>query len=157
MVQNSVKSCIYARRSVRRFTERRVERPLLEELLMAGCMAPTGSNMQSWRFMASGRSCTHQGDLRSLPRAIGYSSLHPGAVYGRGVGPKKRRRLRTGSACCNGSEHGGGEHHAACCGIRPGYLCRQILSADAGASPAGLAGAHRRAFAHDAGIFGKNP
>lgn len=52
MVENAVKSCIYTRRSIRRFTQRRVERPLLEELLMAGCMAPTGSNLQTWRFVA---------------------------------------------------------------------------------------------------------
>jgi nitroreductase len=52
MAENAVKSCIYARRSVRRFTQRRVERPLLEELIMAGCMAPTGSNLQTWRFVA---------------------------------------------------------------------------------------------------------
>lgn len=52
MEENAVKSCIYARRSIRRFSERRVERPLLEELIMAGCMAPTGSNLQTWRFVA---------------------------------------------------------------------------------------------------------
>lgn len=52
MAENAVKSCIYARRSIRRFTEQSVERPLLEELILAGCMAPTGSNLQSWRFVA---------------------------------------------------------------------------------------------------------
>lgn len=52
MAENPVRSCIYTRRSIRRFTQQRVERPLLEELLMAGCMAPTGSNLQTWRFVA---------------------------------------------------------------------------------------------------------
>jgi nitroreductase len=51
MAESPVKSCIYARRSIRRFTTQRVERSLIEELLMAGCMAPTGSNIQSWRFL----------------------------------------------------------------------------------------------------------
>lgn len=52
MEANIVKDCIYSRRSIRRYTEQRVERSLIEELLMGGCMAPTGGNLQSWRFVA---------------------------------------------------------------------------------------------------------
>ena len=51
MADSPVKSCIYARRSIRKFATQPVERSLIEELLQAGCMAPTGSNIQSWRFV----------------------------------------------------------------------------------------------------------
>ena len=52
MPGNAVKACMFARRSIRRFTQQPVERALIEELIRAGCMAPTGSNLQTWRFVA---------------------------------------------------------------------------------------------------------
>jgi nitroreductase/Pyruvate/2-oxoacid:ferredoxin oxidoreductase delta subunit len=39
-----------SRRSCRNFTERPVERPLLEDLVKAGITAPSGSNCQPWTF-----------------------------------------------------------------------------------------------------------
>ena len=47
---NPVLENILARRSIRKFTDRPVPRPLLETLVRAGLNAPTGHNLQTWRF-----------------------------------------------------------------------------------------------------------
>lgn len=47
---NPVVSAIYGRRSIRDFQERRIPRQLLEQLVECGIQAPSGHNMQSWRF-----------------------------------------------------------------------------------------------------------
>lgn len=41
---------ILSRHSVRHFTEKRIERTALETLIKAGIQAPTGHNLQTWRF-----------------------------------------------------------------------------------------------------------
>ncbi|MCI9173360.1 MAG: AMP-binding protein [Lachnospiraceae bacterium] len=41
---------IVSRRSVRAYQERPVEKELLDKLVLAGRMAPSGHNMQTWRF-----------------------------------------------------------------------------------------------------------
>ena len=47
---NPVLENIMARRSIRKFTEKPVPRALLETLVKAGMNAPTGHNLQTWRF-----------------------------------------------------------------------------------------------------------
>lgn len=47
---NPVISAIYGRRSVREFLDKRIPRKLLEQLVDCGCQAPSGHNMQSWKF-----------------------------------------------------------------------------------------------------------
>ena len=47
---NPVLETILARRSIRRFTAQPVPRTLLEALVRAGMNAPTGHNLQTWRF-----------------------------------------------------------------------------------------------------------
>lgn len=46
-----VSTAIAARRSIRRFTDRPVAPELIERLLTAATLAPSGKNMQPWRFV----------------------------------------------------------------------------------------------------------
>ena len=43
--------CIYARKSVRKYSGRRLGREAVEQLLLAGLQAPSGKNGQPWRFL----------------------------------------------------------------------------------------------------------
>lgn len=47
---NEVISCIMSRRSVRSFTEQDIDVNILKTIVEAGRMAPSGHNMQTWRF-----------------------------------------------------------------------------------------------------------
>lgn len=49
-LMNPVMQAILTRRSIRRFEERPIPRPVLEMILQAGYHAPSGHNMQTWRF-----------------------------------------------------------------------------------------------------------
>lgn len=46
-----LRQAVAERRSIRKFSSRRVERPLLEELLRAALWAPSGMNRQPWKFI----------------------------------------------------------------------------------------------------------
>ncbi len=61
-LMNPVMQVIFSRRSVRKFTEQEIRRPVLEMIVRAGCYAPSGHNMQSWRFTV----LTSQEDIRRL-------------------------------------------------------------------------------------------
>lgn len=47
---NPVIQNILSRRSIRKFTEEPIPRPILETILMAGYHAPSGRNLQTWKF-----------------------------------------------------------------------------------------------------------
>ncbi len=47
---NPVVHAIMNRRSIRDFTDRRIPREILETIVTCGCHAPSGHNMQTWRF-----------------------------------------------------------------------------------------------------------
>ena len=49
-LMNPVIHAILSRRSIRKFTEQEIPRPILDMILKAGYYAPSGHNMQSWRF-----------------------------------------------------------------------------------------------------------
>ena len=49
-LMNPVMQAILSRRSIRRFTDRPIEPAILEMILKAGYHAPSGHNMQTWRF-----------------------------------------------------------------------------------------------------------
>lgn len=49
-LMNPVMRAILSRRSIRKFTEQEIPRPVLDMILKAGYYAPSGHNMQSWRF-----------------------------------------------------------------------------------------------------------
>ena len=42
---------IASRRSIRRYTERRLDRCLIEQLVQAACWAPSNHNRQGWKFV----------------------------------------------------------------------------------------------------------
>lgn len=48
-MNETIKS-ILERRSIRSFTDRKIERDLLEQIVQAGYYAPSGRNLQTWRF-----------------------------------------------------------------------------------------------------------
>ncbi len=49
-LMNPVMQTIFSRRSIRKFTDQEIPRPILDMILKAGYHAPSGHNMQSWRF-----------------------------------------------------------------------------------------------------------
>lgn len=49
-LMNPVLYNIFHRRSIRRFQDKAISKPMLETLINAGIMAPSGKNMQSWKF-----------------------------------------------------------------------------------------------------------
>lgn len=49
-LMNPVMQAIFARRSVRKFTDAPIPKEILEMLVKAGYYAPSGHNMQTWRF-----------------------------------------------------------------------------------------------------------
>lgn len=59
---NPVIQALLTRRSVRRFTDRKIPEPELAMILRAGYYAPSGHNMQSWRFTV----LTKQNDILNL-------------------------------------------------------------------------------------------
>ena len=61
-LMNPVMQCILSRRSIRRFTDKDIPANILEMILKAGYQAPTGHNMQSWKFTV----LTKQEDIERL-------------------------------------------------------------------------------------------
>lgn len=49
-IVNETMQTIMTRRSIRKFTEKRIEREILESIVNAGYYAPSGHNMQTWQF-----------------------------------------------------------------------------------------------------------
>lgn len=49
-LMNPVMQALLTRRSIRKFTDKPIPREILEMILKAGYYAPTGHNMQTWRF-----------------------------------------------------------------------------------------------------------
>lgn len=47
---NEVLNNIYTRRSIRKFTEQAVPKDLVDEVVKAGTLAPSGKNLQTYRF-----------------------------------------------------------------------------------------------------------
>lgn len=63
---NPVMQAILARRSIRKFTDEDIPGPVLDMILKAGYHAPSGHNMQSWRFTV----LTDGHDITKLKEAI---------------------------------------------------------------------------------------
>lgn len=49
-LMNPVMQTIFTRRSIRKFTEKTIPKEILDMIVQAGYYAPTGHNMQTWRF-----------------------------------------------------------------------------------------------------------
>jgi nitroreductase len=50
MAANETLETIYSRRSVRKYTDQKVDRKIIEDILEAGRIAPSAINMQPWKF-----------------------------------------------------------------------------------------------------------
>lgn len=50
VMANPVIQTLLSRRSIRKFTAQKISPPILEMILKTGCYAPSGHNMQSWKF-----------------------------------------------------------------------------------------------------------
>lgn len=61
-LMNPVIQSILSRRSIRKYSDRKIDRPILDMLLKAGYHAPSGHNMQTWRFTV----LTRQADIMEL-------------------------------------------------------------------------------------------
>lgn len=61
-LMNPVVQALLTRRSIRRFTEQKIPDAVLEMILRTGYYAPSGHNMQSWRFTV----LTKQSDIQNL-------------------------------------------------------------------------------------------
>lgn len=61
-LMNPVMQAILSRRSIRRFTDQEIPRTVLDMILRAGYHAPSGHNMQSWRFTV----LTQANDIQKL-------------------------------------------------------------------------------------------
>lgn len=70
-MENKALDVIYARRSVRKYEDRPVERKLIEQVLDVGRMAPSAMNHQPWKFYV----LTNKEDIKSFSKEIGKASL----------------------------------------------------------------------------------
>jgi coenzyme F420-0:L-glutamate ligase / coenzyme F420-1:gamma-L-glutamate ligase len=50
-MENPLLELIASRRSIRKYSDRRPERTLIEKLVQAACMAPSNHNRQGWKFV----------------------------------------------------------------------------------------------------------
>ncbi len=83
-------SAIQDRRSIRAFQDRPVPREALEEILLAGTLAPSASNRQPWRFIV----------------AAGAAKDELTAAMGRGLERERTSPLLpANAAACPGAEH----------------------------------------------------
>lgn len=65
VLMNPVVDAILSRHSVRKFTEQEISRDILDMILQCGYHAPSGHNMQTWRFTV----LTRQDEIRTLREA----------------------------------------------------------------------------------------
>ncbi len=65
-LMNPVIHTILNRRSIRDFTDDEVPRPIIEMILKAGCYAPSGHNMQTWKFTV----ITNQNEIALLKETV---------------------------------------------------------------------------------------
>lgn len=64
-LMNPVMQAILSRRSIRKFTDKDIPGNVLDMILKAACHAPSGHNMQSWRFTV----LTKKSDIENLKQA----------------------------------------------------------------------------------------
>jgi nitroreductase len=76
----SVIQNIYARRSVRRYQDRLVERGLIEQVIDAGRMAPTAMMKQPWKFYVLTEKASIQEFSKATIRALTKEMVHEGPV-----------------------------------------------------------------------------
>ncbi len=81
-----LQEAIHARRSIRRFTDQAVPRPLLEGLLKESLWAPSGMNRQPWKFFV-----LQGGAFKTLVDLSGSMAFDSGVAGKLGLTWSKRR------------------------------------------------------------------
>ncbi|MCC8426411.1 nitroreductase [Mucilaginibacter sp. UR6-11] len=71
---------IYARRSVRQYQDRPVERELIEQIIDAGRMAPTAMIKQPWKFYVLTRRESIREFSKAIIKTLAKEMVHEGAV-----------------------------------------------------------------------------
>ncbi|MGN6567481.1 MAG: nitroreductase family protein, partial [Flavipsychrobacter sp.] len=78
-MMNQVMNTIYERRAVRRYKSKPITKEQIDELIAAGCMAPSALNSQDWQFyiLADREMIRHFGhEIGKLAfKEIGHMSL----------------------------------------------------------------------------------
>lgn len=69
---------IYARRSVRRYQDRPVERQLIEQVIDAGRMAPTAMIKQPWRFYVLTERASIKAFSKAIIKTLAKEMMHEG-------------------------------------------------------------------------------
>ena len=98
MEQSGFWNVVENRRSIRQFSDRPVEKPLLEKVVETGTLAPNAHNRQSWRFLI----LTQKEIMLQLAEEMGIdfrSALMNSGVSGEEVEERvEKRRVRLTSA-----------------------------------------------------------
>lgn len=76
---------IRQRRSTRSFSSRMVPDEMLRELVRAGALAPSASNLQAWQFYLLTASCPCTQDRPVQPRTKRQSPGHHGNLLRHGI------------------------------------------------------------------------
>ena len=74
---NEVLNNIYTRRSIRKFTDEAVSKELIDEIVKAGTYAPSGKNMQTYRFFVMQNSDA----ILALQEVVGKGMENPAYTF----------------------------------------------------------------------------
>lgn len=75
-MKNAIEA-IRDRRSIRAYTQQKIDRGIIEELIDCARLAPTAMNVQPWDFIV----LTQTGDLEKIPSMIGHGEFIAGAAF----------------------------------------------------------------------------
>ena len=74
---NEVLNSIYTRRSIRKFTDEAVSKELIDEVVKAGTHAPSGKNMQTFRFFIM----QNADSILALQKVVGKGMENPSYTF----------------------------------------------------------------------------
>lgn len=74
---NEVLNNIYTRRSIRKFTDQEVSKELIEEVVKAGTAAPSGKNLQTYRFYVM----QNPESIQALQEVVGKGMANPSYTF----------------------------------------------------------------------------
>ena len=86
-MKSGLDCCLYARRSIRKFTQEPVDRAIIQSLLERAVLAPSASNLQPWKFVVVDdpvlvhKICTCSPGLGGKPPCILTFCLDAGLLY----------------------------------------------------------------------------
>ncbi|MCF2554564.1 nitroreductase family protein [Faecalicatena contorta] len=96
---NEVLNNIYTRRSIRKFTDKAVSKELIDEVVKAGTYAPSGKNMQTFRFFVM----QNADSILALQEVVGKGMENPAYTF---YGPNAIVIVACDKDAVNGVEDG---------------------------------------------------